>query len=370
MAKPWYAFFERDRAENDHHQYYREYYREYYGAVLSILGVITFGTFQSSLGWSVESEPKSPVGISSLSASTHDLAYDLERVLDPLEKKVPAKVGDKIKLKISGIPSGLSLNGSLDLSSAVDLQEQGWSLELNTAGSEYFISATPLKPGQLTIPSVVLKDASGKILARTNPFNLEVSSAIQADDPRPKEPEALEPPLSLQFPWWVMITLAILGVIVIGFAIYGIYRWRKAKKPFQVKQIEIYRSEDEIALESLTALDRQEFIKQGKFKAHYFKISEILKIYIGSRYRFDAPESTTREMITILKDQESSLEFVVIETLQTLFEKLDRVKFTDHVPDMDEAKQLIGITKEFILKTCRPATLSNPVVGGDRSAAR
>ena len=94
-------------------------------------------------------------------------------------------------------------------------------------------------------------------------------------------------------------------------------------------------------------------MKRGEFKAHYFGISEILKTYLGERYRVDAVESTTREMIAALEERRS-IGDPQLDRLESIFSKLDLVKFTDHIPLPDEGLKLLQSARELVMMTRRP----------------
>ncbi len=72
----------------------------------------------------------------------------------------------------------------------------------------------------------------------------EEPDPLEPDDPdpleplEPEEPEDLEPPVSLQFPWWVLVIFFLIAVIGLGGLGYGIYRWQKNKKGLVKKKTE------------------------------------------------------------------------------------------------------------------------------------
>ena len=271
-----------------------------------------------------------------LSAPSYDVEWVQKENSATVPAQAPPRVGDTLEFKVKG----LSMEG-LQVA-PVDLQEAGWVL----SDSKFHI--TPLKPGKLTLESLPLQDSSGKVVARTNPATLDVASAIQGNDPRPQEPEGLHPPVGLEFPTWVVGVAGLLGLIALGLLILGLYvgmkRWKK-RLPSEVKKET--RSEDVIALEALTLLEGKDFLNQTRYKNHYFGTSEILKSYLGARFGFDAPESTTLELIQELQKR-SALSAVHLDQLKELFDQLDRVKFTDQTPEVLEASQLIPTVKEFI----------------------
>jgi hypothetical protein len=290
-------------------------------------------------------------------------AYDLEKVSQPSDdSQTPSSsifVGDRLELKL--------VSGSKDLKFAhslpEDLQKQGWQLETDHEK----LYARPLKPGQLTLPSLGLEDASGKTVARTNPFSAQVTSVIQEKDPQAKQPEGVEPPIALRFPFWIVGLMVGVALLVCGATIYFAYRWWKKRNPRIVPPVVDRRTEDEIAFAHLMELERQNLIQSGQYKIYYFRISEILKTYIGARYRFDAPESTTRELIVYLEEKKS-IGDSLIDSVESLFDRLDRVKFTDYVPQSEDASLLLLDIKEFIQLTRRPPSLIPTEGAGHRAS--
>lgn len=299
-------------------------------------------------------------------------AFDLERV----DGAAQVQVGDSVILRMAGLayerPKELRLQAPPGTESLTD---QGWEIHIEvdtpTPPGEYRIRATPLKAGKITLPSLAIvrataqeEGSSAPPLARTNPMTLEVASAIKPDDPKPGQPVDMRPPISLRFPWWALALAAafMLALGITGFVAYRRWRGRTAR-PTPAKPVEPPKPEDEVALSALAELERNGPLRKGEFKAHYFKVSEILKNYIGARYRFDASESTTREMISQLEEKRV-LEDSRLDRLETLFGKLDLVKFTDHVPLPDEGQMITELAREFVRATRRPPEIAGPSMGG------
>lgn len=271
-------------------------------------------------------------------------SYDLERVAADSKKSV--RVGDVLDFKIGGLTDPNVTVEPAPGDGEVD--DKGWDIEI----TRDHLRATPLKAGELTIPSLGLKDASGKFVARTNPLPIQVASAIAPNDPNKDQPAELAPPVGMKFPIWVVVCLSILGLIFLGLLIYGIiYLIKKSQKPAYVPP-PIQKTEDQLALDALLELEKSSFFKSGKFKLHYFRVSEILKNYIGSRYDFDAPESTTHELVTVL-EREKGIKSVILDDVESLFEHMDVVKFTDHVPSDQDSQTILVRARELVIKTRR-----------------
>lgn len=280
-------------------------------------------------------------------------AYELERIPSAqTEKSQAIRVGDRVELKVLGLsPVSGNPNWKLEIpSGSPSLSDQGWALLEEQNSAEYRFLAVPLKAGELILSSVGLKNGEGKAFARTNPFKLNVISAIRPDDPKPQEPSPLRPPVSLVFPLWVYILFGIFSLAGLSYGIYRLICWsRRNKKVIAVEPSAPQITEDEAALAALVEVERQDLIRHGNFKKYYFRISEILKVYIGRRFGFDAPESTSREILTVLRKQKVD----ELQRLELLFEKLDLVKFTDHRPDLEEAPVILSETRDFVMSTRR-----------------
>lgn len=288
-------------------------------------------------------------------------AYDFERSA----QGGATRVGDTLELKLSSIslPAGVSPS---ELTLAVppgnsSLDDQGFAIEKaasaangSTANAADLTAVVvPLRPGMLTLPSlaVVVSGSVPKAVARTNPFQIEVASAIQANDPKPKEPAPARPPLTIDFPTWVLVVAGILGFLVLAFLFYAAYRWSKNHRP----ELPLRREgpplpEDEAALLALAELEKSGWGRTGgDHKKYSFRVSEILKTYIGVRYRFDAPECTTRELFASLDELPSG--FPQRAELRALFDGLDRVKFTDYLPQTGELSHFVAEARRFVQST-------------------
>lgn len=292
-------------------------------------------------------------------ASYLDLpAYDIERVLQPskgaekAEAPSAPEVGDALQWRISNLSKpGLSIE--LPESAEKDPQGFGWKLFLQPDST--FV-AIPLKVGTLTLPSLPIRDPSGKRVGRTNPVSVEVQSAISPKDPNPKVPVGDIAPLGLEFPTGFMVAMGVVGVLILAALVYGLGRWIRALLARRPKKPEVIRPEDEVALEKLKELEAKRYLEQREFKKFYFGISDILKGYIGARYRFEAIDSTTGEMISVLKAKGLNRE-LLLDPLIHLFECLDLVKFTDYVPTATEGVELVELSRKWIAKSKRPPTV-------------
>lgn len=309
-------------------------------------------------------------------------AHDVERAENA---SAPVRIGDRLMLKAVGLGQSVQ---PVPPEGEQALREQGWAVfplkgSVNQADAGFV--AVPVKQGKLTLPSIGLAPAGAQAeqassaatptpqpspaglsaLARTNPFTVEVLPATDPQAGQEEKPPELLGPVGLAFPWWAAALAALFALALLAGAVYALIRYSRSRRPPAPVEPEKPRPpEDEEALAALLALEKQGFAMRGEFKKHYFGVSEILKTYVGRRYRFDAPECTSREIIQSLEARQS-VEDRVIDRLETLLGRLDLVKFTDHVPDSAEPALVVEDARTLVRETRRrfePA--SGPSQGG------
>lgn len=209
----------------------------------------------------------------------------------------------------------------------------------------------PKKEGTLSIPSLPIVDQTGKPVARTNPIEVQIKPA-QKETNQKEEVSPPAPPVGMALPIEAVIERGVLGTVILVLIGYLIYRWfrrKKKSKPTEPAYVpkELPKPEDILAHEALVVLEQQGWAQKGQYKRHYFGISEIMKQYLGSRYRFDAQESTTRELLMALNAQ-PLLDRQQYAEIEGLFSRLDPVKFTDAIPPSGEPSILIMQARSII----------------------
>lgn len=278
--------------------------------------------------------------------------------VDAVENRPKIQVGDRLVFKVhasseSLLTTGESLRVGTD---EQDLKTQGWSIEPIAEGEgvngELRFTIVPIRSGKLEVPSLPISGSNGSVLARTQPFSFDVESALSPQDPRQTLPP--RPPVSLAFPLWQVIAVVVFTLALVGGVIYALYRWHASRKKPMRPPIVPPRPEDEVALLALEQLERQGYPARAEFKRHYFGVSEILKQYIALRYRVDAKESTSAELVLLLEEKKFVSESW-LDQLEKLFSVLDRVKFTDHCPGPESAEcvEVLSQARKFVKDTRR-----------------
>lgn len=198
-------------------------------------------------------------------------------------------------------------------------------------------------------------DADGRVLGRTRSMVFKV--AATPGDPSEAAADFV-PPRRIPVPreWIIVASLVFLLLLAVGGYAYYRYRRRKRREAAgqKVAVTQPRLPEDEEALQKLSQIETQGWYLNGETKRHYFGVSEAIKQYVERRFGFDAAESTTREMLRGLES--SGAQADAVKELASLFELLDRVKFTDFDPGREsgEPAQVLETARRWVGRTRRP----------------
>ncbi len=337
-------------------------------AGICLLGTIavagTPGFAQGARGISEETRgvPRNTRGISQATPGVAQASRYPIRYQGPAPSEV--KVGDQLIFEVVGLPeSATRLEPAFDsaepkqlpsnpgedpLASAApapSLMDTGWEL---IDASKGLIVVVPLQAGDLSVPVFVARDASGAVLGYTESLKVKVISSVLPEEAQAKVHEKLKPPVEVKFPWILIGLAAVIGLLLLALMAFALFRWLERRSAAAATPMPASpKPEDELALSRLAELSAQKLPEKGEFKRHYFALSEIIKQYIGLRFRFEAAESTSREIIARFEELKTVSDSV-IDQLEALFERLDRVKFTDHVPPVDEARAALEDVRKWI----------------------
>jgi hypothetical protein len=330
--------------------------------------VLAQGTGPESLPWKEPLRPPAP-GSATVAVSTPS-----PEPLDPAVAALPEfelkaddapdggwRVGDAIVLRPVSPP--VELRKLRFPGEAGALTRAGWASHFPDRPE---VKVVPLKPGALTLPVLRLVADRDREIGRTRPLTIEVASAIAVDDPNPTQPVDAPPPLELPFPWQYLAAAALLALALLGGVLYALVRWSRARRAPMPVAPAAPRPEHEIALAALEAVARAGHLARGEHKRHYFAVSEILKTYLGARFEFDAPERTSGEIVAHLEG-ERRLDPAGLDRLESLLARLDRVKFTDHVPGAEDGASVITDARRLVHETRRRAS---PESAGAETPAR
>ena len=249
------------------------------------------------------------------------------------------QIGDRIGLYVELSPDQITQARDFKFEVSKDdkkLVDQGWFLDPKSevSGNMLRFIVSPIQKGTLTLPSLnVVKDENTAI-ARTTSWTIQVLGPEKG-----KEETALIDVISvdLALKYWIIFSL--IGLVLFITAFYFIRKYllsRKNKRITTPSVPVIIESDHALALRLIEILYKNYPFSRENLKPICFGLSEILKNFFSKRFQIDATESTTDEMLALLKRVQLSQEDC--REVEQLFRDLDLIKFIKEsdYPDFKE----------------------------------
>jgi hypothetical protein len=225
------------------------------------------------------------------------------------------------------------------------------------------------EPAEVEIPpqKLTVVDAEGRLAEiETAGATVRVTSLI-ANEPEPQlKPDEGPGEVVMEKDYTLLWILGILGGagVVALLTLLGRWLWSK-RRPRPEPPPPPPRPAEEIALEKLLALERSTLLDTGEIKEFHVRLSEAIREYLGNRYRFDSLELSTEELVARLKRATIGKSELAL-TIDFLGET-DLVKFAKALPTLEESRDLLKKSIDFVKRTTpRPAD-GAAVSGGDAS---
>ena len=209
-----------------------------------------------------------------------------------------------------------------------------------TATSTQLIDTRLFAPGAFETPplNITIADSNGRLTeASAPPIAITVNSVLVEGDTelRDIKPQATLPG-ALTWP----IFVAALGALIAGIV------WFIARR---VKESFDNRLPHEVALDTLTAVEREQLPENGRFKEHYTLVTDALRAYVEQTQGIQATDRTTSEIQKELS--KSTLTTEQAKQFTTILSESDLVKFAQFTPDIESAHALVTESRQFIEET-------------------
>lgn len=276
------------------------------------------------------------------------------RVTAVLDAKGPVALGEKIRLAIEAS----ALEGddvTVPEQSFAPLEVVGKSVRVVPAkdGRQSFVfdlDFISLTPGVQQLKGVELSVVTRQGLVgrvRTEPFKVEVRSRI-ANEPNAAIKEPSKPVVVMQDDYTIpyvaggLAAAALLALI----SVLAYRLWQRRAKPLPPPPPP--RPPWEIAVEMLAELRRRkhEMLEAGLAGQFVDQVSDVVRRYLGGRFRFDGLESTSDEMLTFLR--RASVPNELYQEVATFLRRCDLVKFAKLEPDAEEADWVLRKAQEIV----------------------
>lgn len=153
----------------------------------------------------------------------------------------------------------------------------------------------------------------------------------------------IKPIIQVSLLWfWILLLLLLLAL---GFWAYYYFKHRGA--PPKKMKPEPLLSPREVALRDLEELDLSGILERAQYRKYYFRLSEIVRLFLQDEIKVPAVDTTTEEIhphlmnSVLLKPEEKEL-------IAQILIDMDLVKFARYVPTGEQVKQLRDQIRHFI----------------------
>ena len=261
---------------------------------------------------------------------------------DPVEYTVQIRHGAKVKI-LSQVPPPPEDLFKIKKVEDINRKDGRQAVE----GRKFILTAFRL--GDFVLDPVRIEyrtgDAPPKSL-ETSKIYITVKSVAKGEEK--KDIRGIKSTLALiqKLGWGIAVPI---GLALLGIAFFLYRKYRKNPELF-FKPAEPPLTPEEEALNSLNRLFDSDFMRRGKIKEYYLKLSSILRVYFEKRFHVLAVESTTYEILLELSKKE--VERGLLEKIREVLEWADLAKFAKWVPEPaqvilinQKAKQIIEAAK-------------------------
>ena len=248
----------------------------------------------------------------------------------------------------------VELGGAFEVRRKLSVEDK--TLPDGTLLREWQLEITPWELGELQIPEIgvtfVQRGKAGQVATNAVPVRV-VGLLGDVDDP--KLMRGLEPPKALQSQDWKLLYIA--AAVAAGLAIaLAFWRFRRRRRvheeeltagsgivPRRMDMTSERALEQLLAIEKRGDLDRPDDRRQG-----YVAMFEVIREYLGARYRVASLDLTTSELVRRLEQVASVGELAVIESW---LERCDLVRYGGLRPTHAEARTSLGDARSLVLTT-------------------
>lgn len=185
----------------------------------------------------------------------------------------------------------------------------------------------------------------------SNAIHAQVQSALTSQDsvtrPRGITGTLAPPPRRLSPLEWGGLAAA---AVALGFAGWALASWlrRRAKLPPPPIPAEVW------ALRELTALGREDWFTAGRHREFYYRLTEIVRVYIERKFALAAPEMTTEEFLIRLSRDRQALPYEPAR-LREFLRACDLVKYAALEPRREDGDEALMTARAFVDATAAAA---------------
>lgn len=249
------------------------------------------------------------------------------------ELELPPDLGDFELLSQARTPP---LAGKEPAVTTFRLKLSAFNLGMLTLPEVPFLVATPEGPKRFVAPGRTLEVAS------TLPEDAQAEGADLKD---------IRPPTEVAIRSWTLLwgLLGLLGALLLGLVAWRLFQKYRGRSQTRLEPLLPLDVRTRKALDTLTS---EALPAQGRVKDFYFRLSEIIRGYLGERYGFDALECTSSELMLELRRRKPL--GLPEDGLMRFVSESDLVKYARAESTPESCREALAFGYELLDKTWPP----------------
>ncbi len=221
----------------------------------------------------------------------------------------------------------------------------------DTSTTTILVKLSAFKLGELQTPPLELEVAApeGAATLPAPRVKLTVASSLPADSQTKGENlYDVKPPQELPIRSWRLL-YALAALLAFALGGYALYRYLKRPRPVVAAQEKPKDPVHVRARQALDALAAENLPAKGEFKPYYFRLSEIVRGYLGEMYGIEALESTTPELLSALNSRITP--GLPMPEVAAFAEASDYIRYAKQLPTVEECKTHLELAYRIIHST-------------------
>jgi hypothetical protein len=206
---------------------------------------------------------------------------------------------------------------------------------------------TAFSTGELEIPAIELsfrrENDNSEEKISTNPVQITVESVLTAETDDIKD---IKPPLEIPRDWLLPAVALVVGAALMTAAIL-LWRRQKRKRDAEGSAGSPTLPPHIAAFRALNQLRKSGLLDRGEIVRYHVEVSEIIRRYFAGRFRIDALEKTSQELLGSLPND------ITLSLPQKLLGQCDLVKFAKFRPGREQSEAVLEMAYE-IVETTKP----------------
>jgi hypothetical protein len=229
----------------------------------------------------------------------------------------------------------------------------------NGSVTTFRLKMSAFELGQLTLPEFVFELTAPGVNQTVSVPGLPVEVLPTLPKDADKQGAGLfdfQPPTEVPIRSWRLVYV-LLGLVAAGLIAWGVVKWIRRPRPLVVA----VKPLAPLNVRTLAALDKlkaEDLPAHGHVKDFYFRLSEIIRGYLGERYGFEALECTSPELIASLRKLRTP--GLPEDKLMRFVSESDMVKYAKAEATAESCAQSIAFGYELVEKTYVPPAPASP----------